>query len=189
MIQSAIIHAQFELLHPFNDGNGRIGRLLIPLVLFRKGRLSQPVFYISSYLEKNRESYYHSLLGISSNEKDWNGWIEFFLKAVAIEARSNSRRVCSIRELYDEMKISVQEITGSKYAMAILDALFDRPKFQVTEFRRRVNIPRNTVMDALNLLKDKGILQELTPARGRRSAVLGFGKLLKVTGTWELLEL
>lgn len=77
LLQTAVVHAQFELLHPFKDGNGRIGRILIPLFLYQKKKLSQPMFYLSSYLEANREEYYVRLQNIS-REGDWNGWIAFF---------------------------------------------------------------------------------------------------------------
>ena len=76
-MQAAIVHAQFELLHPFKDGNGRIGRILIPLFLYQKQKLSQPMFYLSAYLERHREQYYQALQNISA-KNDWNGWIEFF---------------------------------------------------------------------------------------------------------------
>ena len=81
LIQTAVVHAQFELLHPFKDGNGRIGRILIPLFLYQKRVLSQPMFYLSEYLESHRDEYYARLKGISA-EGDWNGWIAFFLRAM-----------------------------------------------------------------------------------------------------------
>ncbi|MDR1684154.1 MAG: Fic family protein, partial [Elusimicrobiota bacterium] len=81
IIKAAIIHAQFEIIHPFMDGNGRIGRMIIPLYLYLAGVLQRPMFYISEYFEKNRTEYYARLAGISQND-DWQGWIEFFLKAV-----------------------------------------------------------------------------------------------------------
>ncbi len=81
LLQSAVVHGQFELLHPFKDGNGRIGRILIPLYLNQKRVLSQPMFYLSEYLESHRDEYYARLKGISA-EGDWNGWIAFFLQAV-----------------------------------------------------------------------------------------------------------
>ena len=80
LIQTGILHAQFELLHPFKDGNGRLGRIIIPLFLFQKQTLSRPMFYLSAYLEANRDEYYAKLQNISKFN-DWNGWLEFFLKA------------------------------------------------------------------------------------------------------------
>ena len=77
IVQTAIIHAQFELIHPFSDGNGRIGRLLIPLFLYSRGRLTRPMFYISEYLESHRDIYYEKLRCLSES-KDWNKWVDFF---------------------------------------------------------------------------------------------------------------
>lgn len=92
LLQTAVMHAQFELLHPFKDGNGRIGRILIPLFLFQKQIISQPMFYLSEYLEKHRSRYYARLRAISQNG-DWNGWIAFFLQAVIDQAHQNGERV------------------------------------------------------------------------------------------------
>jgi Fic family protein len=85
LLQAAAVHAQFELLPPFKDGNGRIGRILIPLLLYQKKKLSQPMFYLSAYLENHREEYYQRLKSISQ-EGDYNGWIVFFLQAITEQA-------------------------------------------------------------------------------------------------------
>ncbi len=115
LVQTALVHAQFELLHPFKDGNGRIGRLLIPLFLYQKKKLSQPMFYLSSYLEKNREEYYIRLQNISK-DNDWNGWIEFFLIAITEQAKNNNNTVRAIMELYTDFiqrsNINKQTATG-----------------------------------------------------------------------------
>ena len=94
-----MLHAQFELLHPFKDGNGRICRILIPLFLYQKKQLSQPMFYLSEYLEANREEYYRRLANISG-DGDWNGWIVFFLRAITHQAKQNSQRDRDIMVLY-----------------------------------------------------------------------------------------
>ncbi|MBC8414096.1 Fic family protein, partial [bacterium] len=90
LLQTAVVHAQFELLHPFKDGNGRIGRILIPLFLYQKKKLSKPMFYLSAYMEAHREEYYARLQSIS-REGDWDGWIAFFLTAITEQARSHNR--------------------------------------------------------------------------------------------------
>ena len=98
LVQTAIVHAQFELIHPFKDGNGRIGRLLIPLFLYQTKTLSRPMFYLSAYLESHREIYYDRLRRISA-EGDWDGWIEFFLEAGIVPGRwqtENERTVFQI---------------------------------------------------------------------------------------------
>lgn len=118
LLQMAVVHAQFELLHPFKDGNGRIGRLLIPLFLYQKKKLSQPMFYLSEFLEKNRDEYYHRLRGISK-EGDWDGWIAFFLGAVSEQAKANNKKVKAILDLYDDMKTKIYELTHSQYASTL----------------------------------------------------------------------
>lgn len=181
LLQTAVVHGQFELLHPFKDGNGRIGRILIPLFLYQKKKLSQPMFYLSSYLEANREEYYLRLQNIS-REGDWNGWIAFFLQAITEQAKSNSAKVKKILGLYEDMKRKIHEITHSQYTVHLLDALFDRPTFETTDLLKRMKIHKSTALSLVRRLKKAGILIELRPGRGRRAAVLLFhefmGKLL-----------
>lgn len=180
LLQTAIVHAQFELLHPFKDGNGRIGRILIPLFLYQKKKLSQPMFYLSSYLETHREEYYTRLQNIS-REHDWNGWIAFFLQAISEQAKHNNIKVKAIMALYDAMKQRIHEITHSQYTVHLLDAIFDRSIFETTDFVKRTGIHKATAMSLLRQLKDANILQELRPSSGRRAAVLCFSQLLNIT--------
>ena len=177
VVQAAIVHAQFELIHPFKDGNGRIGRLLVPLFLFQKRALATPTFYVSEYLEANRDLYYDRLRAISQ-ERDWNGWIEFFLDAVVEQARRNTVRVRSILNLYERMKTQITTLTRSQHAIHVLDALFDRPVFQSSDFIQRSGIPKQTALPFLRALRESGILSTLREASGRRPAVLAFRDLL-----------
>lgn len=183
LLQTAIVHAQFELLHPFKDGNGRIGRILIPLFLYQKNQLSEPMFYLSEYLETNRDEYYQRLKAIST-EGDWNGWIAFFLKAIARQAKDNSQRVKEIMSLYEKMKIKVHEVTHSQYSVYLLDAIFNKPIFRVSDACKQLNldcgIHEKTVADLLRQLKDAEILIALKPGSGRRSATLCFPELLNL---------
>ena len=179
LVQTAVMHAQFELLHPFKDGNGRIGRILIPLFLFQKRKLSQPMFYLSSYLEANRDAYNSRLQNISRN-KDWDSWIEFFLSAVMQQAKSNSFKVKQIMNLYDSMKERIQKLTHSQYVIRLLDSLFNRPIFKTTDLIKETGIHKPTAMGLLRQLKDAGILKELRPGSGRRAAVLCFPELLNI---------
>jgi len=179
LLQTAVVHAQFELLHPFNDGNGRIGRILIPLFLFQKKKLSQPMFYLSSYLEANRDEYYVRLQNISRQD-DWNGWIAFFLQAITEQARGNNAKIKAIMVLYDTMKGQIHEITHSQYTVHLLDAIFDRPIFETTDLVKRTGIHKPTAMGLLRQLKGKNILKELRPGSGRRAAILCFPELLNI---------
>jgi len=174
-----VVHAQFELLHPFKDGNGRIGRILIPLFLYQKKKLSQPMFYLSSYLEANREEYYVRLQNIS-REGDWNSWIAFFLTAITEQAKSNNKKVKAMMVLYEAMKIKIHDITHSQYTIHLLDAIFDRPIFGTTDFVKRTNIHKPTAMGLLRQLKAHDILKELRPGSGRRAAILCFPELLNI---------
>ncbi len=183
LLQTAVVHAQFELIHPFKDGNGRIGRILIPLFLYQKKQLSRPMFYLSEYLEANRDEYYQRLKNISE-EQDWNGWIAFFLRAITHQARENSRRVKEIMTLYDEMKIAIQNITHSQYSVHLLDAIFSKPIFKtsdlVRQFSQTHDIHEKTTPGLLRQLKEAGVLRELQPGSGRRAAVLCFPRLINL---------
>lgn len=179
LVQLALVHAQFELIHPFNDGNGRIGRLLIPLFLFQKGMLSSPSFYLSEYLEEHRDQYYARLQAISA-AAGWDGWIAFFLEAVEVQARRNAERVKAMLELYERMKQRIVELTRSQYALAALDAIFDRPIFASSEFVQRSGIPKQTALPMLRTLRNAGLLDELRAASGRRPAILEFPALLEI---------
>ncbi|WP_077035145.1 Fic family protein [Pelomonas sp. KK5] len=179
LVQVAVVHAQFELLHPFKDGNGRIGRLLIPLFLYQKQALASPMFYLSEYLEAHRDLYYARLQAISRDD-DWAGWIAFFLEAVRLQAQANCDRVRNILGLYEEMKQHVAALTRSQHAIAVLDALFDRPVFQSADFVTRTGIPRPTALAMLRTLREAEILHPVREASGRRAAVLAFRELLEL---------
>ncbi len=183
LLQTAVVHAQFELLHPFNDGNGRIGRILIPLFLYQKKQLSQPMFYLSEYLEGNREEYYQRLKNISQHG-DWNGWVAFFLRAVTYQAIENSNRVVEIMALYESMKVKMHEITHSQYSVYLLDALFSKPIFTTsdcaTRLEKQCGIHKQTTLGLLRELKAESVLIELQSGSGSRAAVLGFPGLINV---------
>jgi Fic family protein len=183
LLQTAVMHAQFELLHPFKDGNGRIGRILIPLFLYQKRALSQPMFYLSEYLEAHREEYYARLKGISENQ-DWVGWVVFFLRAIIDQAQQNGTRVSAIRALYEEMKVAIQAATRSQYTVHLLDAIFAKPIFRaadlVNHFSENYSIHKKTSSGLLRQLKQANILRDLQPSGGRRSAVLCFPRLINL---------
>ncbi|MFA5664905.1 Fic family protein [Castellaniella sp.] len=190
LIQTAVVHAQFELLHPFKDGNGRIGRILIPLFLYQKRALSQPMFYLSEYLENHRDEYYQRLKAISAS-KDWNGWIAFFLRATIEQAAQNIRRVEAIKALYDEMKVAIQETTHSQYSIHLLDAIFSKPIFRLSDLAHQLTadfgIHDKTAPALLRQLRDAGILRELQPGSGRRAATLCFPRLVNLAEGKEVM--
>ncbi len=179
LIQLALLHAEFEALHPFLDGNGRLGRMLIPLLLHQVGMIRQPMFYISAYLESHRDEYYERLLAVSHDD-DWSGWCAFFLKVVRIQAEENLAKAQAILDLYDRMKTRFAELTHSQYAIHALDWIFERPIFKSSAFVRQAGIPKPTAQRILNLLKTEGVLGEIQPGRGRRAATLAYPELLNI---------
>ncbi|MCB2262581.1 MAG: Fic family protein [Candidatus Thiosymbion ectosymbiont of Robbea hypermnestra] len=177
LVQLALIHAEFEALHPFLDGNGRLGRLIVPLFLFEKGLLSSPNFYISEYLEHNRDSYYEHLLAVS-RDGDWSGWVVFFLQALIAQGKANQDRALQILALYNRRKDWIIEQTHSQYAVRALDWFFSRPIFKASDFITAADIPRTTANRILREVRNAGLLAELQPASGRRAAVLVFPELV-----------
>ena len=180
IVQTALAHAQFELLHPFLDGNGRVGRILIPLMLFSKGLISAPTFYISEYFEDHRDAYYDGL-GAISKKGDWQGWSEFFLAAVVAQAELNARRAGAILKLYNAMKNEINAVTQSQNALQTLDALFARPLLTTPDFVQRTGLARRTAFRIVDDLQKSGILTVHEKGAGRRPAVLAFSRLVKIT--------
>ncbi len=180
LVQLAVIKAQFEIIHPFLDGNGRLGRMLVPLFLFDKKLLSSPVFYLSAYLEAHWEIYFARLRAITQKH-DWNGWIQFFLTAVVEQAAVNSDRVRGMLRLYENMKSRIVEITHSQFAIQALDAIFSRPIFRGADFPTISGVPtKQTAAALVRQLIEAGILKVMQPAKGRRSAMLGFPELINL---------
>ena len=179
LAQTAIAHAQFELIHPFKDGNGRIGRLLIPLLLYAKGRLFSPMFYLSAYMESNRDEYYARLKAISK-DGDWTGWIAFFLRAITEQATDNTVRVQHIMSLYDTMKDRVRAVTHSQHTAQLVDLLFAKPIFRSSDIIEKSEIPKPTAHLLIRQLEADGILKVMRQASGRRPAIYVFPKLLEL---------
>lgn len=188
LVQLSVLHAQFEIIHPFLDGNGRIGRILIPLFLFEKGMLSRPVFYISAYLEAHRADYVERLRKLNGDPVAWNDWIKFFLTAITAQAHESVAAARKIIDLYNRLKDEVRNLTHSQYAVPLLDRLFDRPIFASSELESRPELPsKQTVMVMLSRLKEAGILIVLREASGRRPQILAFRELLNLCEGHEVL--
>lgn len=180
IVQIAVIHAQFEVIHPFLDGNGRLGRIVIPLFLAEKGLLSRPMFYLSSYLERHRDEYIAGLRGIGRRSDGWNRWIGFFLRAVEEEARANADKAKAIIDLYADLKERVLALTRSQYAIPLLDQMFERPLFGSGMLRFPDAPSRQVVSGLLRQLRDNGILKVVRDARGRRSQILALAELVDI---------
>ena len=180
LVQLAITHAEFEAIHPFLDGNGRLGRLIIPLFLHSHGLLSRPSFYLSEYLEDNRDEYYNRLLAISE-AGDWTGWVAFFLRAVTAQAESNLAKADLILKLHARLRDWIVDATHSQYGVRALDWMFMRPIFQPPDFIEDAEIPAPTARRIVGVLRENGMLRELRPSSGRRPATLAFSELLNIS--------
>ncbi len=177
LIQLAILHAEFEALHPFLDGNGRLGRMLIPLFLWQYSLIRKPTFYISAYFDANREAYYEKLLAVSRDD-DWTGWCKFFLAAVQAQAENNLSKTHDILTLYENMKEQIVNMTHSQYAMRTLDWLFERPIFRSSYFVKNAGIPPATARRLLKVLQKEEVLQVIVPGKGRQSTLFAYIDLL-----------
>jgi Fic family protein len=181
LVQLAVVHAQFEIIHPFVDGNGRLGRILVPLYLHEKKLLSQPMFYLSSYLEANRDSYIEHLRALGEKEGAWNDWIIFFLTALVEQAEENSRKARMIMDLYERLKERVLDLTHSQFAVPLLDSLFARPILRSTELDGAKGMPsKPMIMSLLAKLKQDGILKVVSKGGGRRAQVLALAELINL---------
>jgi len=163
LIKCAAVHAQFESIHPFLDGNGRVGRLLITLFLCEKGHLTLPLLYLSGYLEKNRGEYYGRLQSIRE-EGDWQGWIEFFLEAVLVqshEAIQCADRILQLKEKYREiLQKGAKRTTVS--VLALVDSLFLNPYLRTSDAVGRMKVSIPTAQAAIDKLQSHGIVREIT---------------------------
>jgi Fic family protein len=158
LIQCALIHEHFEAIHPFLDGNGRIGRLLITLFLIERGRLSKPLLYLSSYIEQNKDDYYRLLQRIRT-QGDWTGWLRYFLAAVRDTARSaidQSQSLLKLRETYRA------KLGKEHRALTLLDALFVNPYTTVARAVEQLGVTAPTANKTIRLLEKAGMLREAT---------------------------
>lgn len=168
-----------QIVHNREDGNGRLGRMLVPLFLWQTGLIQSPMFYISGYLVARRDAYYEGLFAVS-RDGDWTGWCRFFLEAVRAQAEDNLTKAKEILDLYERMKHQVAEMTRSQYAIHALDWIFERPIFKSSDFVAAAGIPAATARRFLSVLRDGGVLKPLYAGRGRRAAVLAFPALLNI---------
>ena len=179
LVQLAIVHAEFEALHPFLDGNGRLGRMLVPLYLWQMKIIRRPMFYVSAYLESNRDEYFGRLLAVS-RDGDWTGWCRFFLGALQQKAEENQRKATEILGLYEELKPKVVELTRSQFAIRALDWLFGHPIFRSSDFVASAGIPEQTAKRILKMLREGDVLRVLSQGSGRRATALVFPRLLNI---------
>ena len=181
LIQLALIHLEFEALHPFKDGNGRLGRMIIPLFLKQRGLLSAPSFYMSGYLERRREEYVERLRDVSRSGS-WTDWCVFFLKGLIEQAQQNQERATQIIALNARMQQEVAERTHSRFAGRTVEFIFTNPVFRAPDFIKNAGISSDSARRLLNLLLegDKPILKTVRTGSGRKPSILAFTELLNV---------
>ncbi|MBI5235665.1 MAG: Fic family protein [Deltaproteobacteria bacterium] len=182
LVQLAIVHAQFEIIHPFNDGNGRLGRILVPIFLYEKKLLSRPMFYLSGYFEEHRDEYISRLRAIGKEDDAWDQWIRFFLKAIDEQSHANADKAQSIMALYKGLKARVIELTHSRYAVPILDQMFERPIFTSAQlvFSSDAKPGRATITNFFRPLIKAGILDVAMEGSGRRPRILVLSELMDI---------
>jgi Fic family protein len=158
LVQCALMHEQFEAIHPFLDGNGRVGRLLITLFLIERKRLSQPLLYLSAYIEANRSDYYELLQGVRTRG-DWSSWLMYFLRGVAeigMEAVERSGRLLALRERFRK------KVAQLPRALKLLDFLMINPYVTVARAEKLLGVSNPTAREAVNRLQAAGLLEETT---------------------------
>ncbi|RLK60975.1 Fic family protein [Actinokineospora cianjurensis] len=161
LIKIALLHYQFEAIHPFLDGNGRVGRLLISRLLVEWGLLPAPLLDMSAYLEPRRDEYYARLLAVST-QGDWHGWLSFFLAAITEQATDAGRRVRALHVLRDDLRAQVTEPRrASTHILSVVDALFETPAITIGRTRAILGVTHKAARENLVKLVAAGTLIEV----------------------------
>ncbi|CAN5751953.1 Fic family protein [soil metagenome] len=180
LLAVACLHYQFEAIHPFIDGNGRVGRLLVVLLLSDWGLLPDPLLDLSAYLEPRRDEYYARLLAVST-DGDWHGWLRFFLTAVERQATDAVTRAERLQTLRDEYRASVATARSSALLGVLTDALFERPALTIPHAAKLLDVTHRTARLNIGKLVESGILVEVGE-RARNKLFLAPGVLRAVEG-------
>jgi Fic family protein len=175
LIVCALAHAQFETIHPFLDGNGRVGRLLITFLLCHEKVLQRPVLYLSHYLKQHRASYYDRLMAVRF-AGDWEGWLRFFLTGIAEVAREAERTARQIVQLREDVRQRAQDARMSASSSRLLDQLFERPVINVTAAAQELEISYVRANVLIRELCELGVLSEITG--GSRNRIFRFSPYL-----------
>ena len=179
LVKLALVHYQFEAIHPFRDGNGRIGRLLLPLLLVRDTRLDEPVLYLSAYLERHRKQYMDLLLAVSQRGA-WLEWVHFFLEGVkqsAIESLEQTDTLLALRERYHDQCRSARSFG---VLQQLIDGLFGSPSTTMTTTARALKITPAAASANIRKLTEGGVLREVTGRK--RDQVFVAHEILKFMG-------
>ena len=177
LIELALLHYQFETIHPFLDGNGRIGRLLITLFLCQRGTLNKPLLYLSAFFERHRQEYYDRLLEVSRRGA-WRQWLEFFLQAVVTQSDDAVRRA---RRLLDLHRTYYQTSLGKHLpptAMELVELIFVKPVLNARVAQEALKVTYPGAQKAINALVEQGILAEITG--GKRNKAYSARRILEI---------
>ncbi|GAB6004530.1 Fic family protein [Geobacillus vulcani] len=157
LVRVAIIHAQFETIHPFLDGNGRIGRILIPLYLYSKGVIDYPNFFVSDVLERDKHKYYR-YLNDTRYKGDWTQWIQFFLQCVHLQAKQNVRLIQKVNDLYEEDLEKASALVNSHNIRTVVNVMFQHPIFTANMMAELTGLPEATVRRYLNRFEEQQLI-------------------------------
>jgi Fic family protein len=167
LVRLALIHYQFEAIHPFLDGNGRIGRLLITLLLCVEGLLPQPLLYLSAFFERHRQEYYRLLMAVSQSGA-WTPWIAYFLRGVAAQSSDAVKRANLLLSLRQRYREKMQSARSSALLLQMVDDLFSTPALDVSSASKRLNVTPRAAQLNVDKLIQSGILKEATGRRRNR---------------------
>lgn len=178
LVKASLAHVQFETIHPFLDGNGRIGRLLIAFILHEGGVLARPLLYLSLFFKQHRAEYYR-LLDRVRTDGDWEAWVDFFLEGVENTASNAVHTAQRLAALFREDAAHVQSIgRAASSALRVYNALCDRPLITLNEICRRTGVSFPTATKSMNNLVDLGIARELTG--GQRNRIFAYDRYLAI---------
>jgi len=164
LVQCALMHEHFEAIHPFLDGNGRVGRLLITLFLVERERLSQPLLYLSAFIAAHRNDYYEALLRVRT-EGDWRGWLLFFLAGVAETSERSARQVATLMDLRERYHELLRRVPR---AVALVDELFRSPYVTTAGAAHALGVSTPTAKRAMDKPLDAQILEDMGERAWRR---------------------
>jgi Fic family protein len=161
LVQAAVVHHLFEAIHPFGDGNGRVGRLLVLLFLAERGLLPQPLLYLSAFFERTRGTYYDLLLRVSTHG-DWDAWLRYFLEGVRVQATDAADRADRLLALHAGYREELQRSRTTANALALVDHLFVNPIVSASSVERALHVSAPTARATIRALEERGFVREIT---------------------------
>lgn len=164
LVQCALMHEQFEAIHPFLDGNGRVGRLLITLFLIERGRLSQPPLYLSDYIDRHRDDYYDLLQRVRTHG-DWVSWLRYFVNGVRVTAADAVKRTTHVIELREDFR---KRVGDRPKALAVVDQLFTNPYITAAHAQQALEVTAPTARKLLEFLVEHKLIEKLGQRRWAR---------------------